>query len=224
MSAIEKSQISDRDSDKRKSRVDPPAAGNRTGSLKRKLIRQGTVLGGFVVLIWLIELIDVIFLGNRLNQWGIRPRDMAGLSGIVLAPFLHSSLGHVAANTMPFLVLAWLVLLRGWGELIKVSVLTIAFSGLVVWLIGRSTTSHIGASSLIFGYLGYLILRGYFDRSAFSVFISIAVGLVYGSLIWGVLPMDQEQSWEGHLGGFLAGAACAWLLTRKPRTVLQIRL
>lgn len=182
------------------------------------------MLGGFIVLIWLIELIDQIFLSNSLNQWGIKPRSIPGLSGIVLAPFLHGSLGHVAANTMPFLVLAWLVLLRGWSELIKVSILTVAFSGLVVWLIGRSTTVHIGASSLIFGYLGYLILRGYFDRSAFSVFISLLVGLLYGSLIWGVLPMDQEQSWEGHLGGFLAGAACAWLLTRQPRTLLQIRL
>jgi membrane associated rhomboid family serine protease len=182
------------------------------------------VLGAFVVVIWVIELVDAIVLGGTLDEWGIRPRMREGLPGIVLAPFLHGSVSHVAANTMPFLVLAWLVLLRGWGELIKVSILTVAFSGLVVWLIGRSSTVHLGASSLIFGYLGYLILRGYFDRSAFSVLISILVGLFYGSLIWGVLPTDQEQSWEGHLGGFLAGVCCAWLLTRQPRTVLQIRL
>jgi membrane associated rhomboid family serine protease len=130
---------------------------------------------------------------------------------------------------MPFLVLGWLVLLRGVREFLKVSLLTTAFSGLIVWLIGRSSASnaatvHIGASSLIFGYLGYLMLRGYFDRSAFSVAISVLVGIGYGGLIWGLLPTTGEQSWEGHLGGFLAGAGCAWLFTRQPRTVLEIRV
>lgn len=174
--------------------------------------------------IWLIELADQIFLDGSLDRWGIRPRAADGLTGIVLAPFLHADLAHVAANTMPFVILGWLVLLRGAGEFFKVSLLTVTVSGLVVWLIGRSTTVHIGASSLIFGYLGYLMLRGYFDRSAFSVAISLLVGILYGGLIWGVLPTAAEQSWEGHLGGFLAGAGCAWLLTRQPRTVLEIRI
>lgn len=189
-----------------------------------RLKRQAALLAAFVAVIWLIELADQLFLGGELDRWGIRPRTAEGLTGIVLAPFLHADLTHVAANTMPFIVLGWLVLLRGTGEFFKVSLLTVATSGLVVWLIGRSTTVHIGASSLIFGYLGYLMLRGYFDRSAFSVAISLLVGILYGGLIWGILPTAAEQSWEGHLGGFLAGAGCAWLLTRQPRTVLEIRI
>jgi membrane associated rhomboid family serine protease len=191
---------------------------------KGRLKYQAALLIAFVLAIWVLELIDELLLGSELDQWGVRPRSLEGLRGIPLAPFLHGSLAHVAANTMPFLVLGWLVLLRGTKEFFKVSLLTVAFSGLVVWLIGRSSTVHLGASSLIFGYLGYLMLRGYFDRSAFSVAVSVLVGIGYGSLIWGVLPTATEHSWEGHLGGFLAGAGCAWLFTRQPRTVLEIRI
>ncbi len=191
---------------------------------KGRLKRQAALLLSFVLLIWILELVDQLFLANQLDLWGIRPRTLEGLPGIVLCPFLHADLAHVVANTMPFLVLGWLVMLRGLGEFFRVSLLTVAFSGLVVWLIGRSSTVHVGASSLIFGYLGYLMLRGYFDRSAFSVAISLLVGLIYGGLIWGILPTTQAQSWEGHLGGFLAGAACAWLFTRQPRTLLEVRI
>jgi membrane associated rhomboid family serine protease len=173
---------------------------------------------------WLVEIVDQLLLGGQLDHWGIRPRSIDGLTGIALAPLLHGSFGHLAANTMPFLILGWLVLLRGVREFFKVSLLTVALSGLIVWLVGRSAAVHIGASSLIFGYLGYLMLRGYFDRSALSVGISLLVGITYGSLIWGLLPTAEEQSWEGHLGGFLAGAVCAWLFTRQPRTVLEIRI
>jgi membrane associated rhomboid family serine protease len=198
----------------------PTQRRNWRGNLKR----QAALLAAFVLTIWLVEIVDQVVLGGDLDRWGIRPRSVEGLTGIVLAPFLHGSLAHVAANTMPFFVLGWLVLLRGMKEFFKVSLLTVAFSGLIVWLLGRSTTVHIGASSLIFGYLGYLMLRGYFDRSAFSVAISLLVGITYGGLIWGLLPTAQEQSWEGHLGGFLAGAGCAWLFTRQPRTLLEIRM
>jgi membrane associated rhomboid family serine protease len=125
---------------------------------------------------------------------------------------------------MPFLVLGWLVLLRGVGTFWRVSVVVTFVSGLGVWCTASSSAVYLGASGLIFGYLGYLILRGYFDRSAFSVAISVLVGIFYGSLIWGVLPIAQEGSWLGHLWGFLSGTLCAWLLTRQPRTLLEIRL
>jgi membrane associated rhomboid family serine protease len=191
---------------------------------KGRLKRQAALLVALVILTWVVAIVDQLFLASDLHRWGIRPRSVEGLRGIVLAPFLHGDLAHVAANTMPFLVLGWLVLLRGLGEFLKVTLFTVALSGLVVWLIGRSSTVHVGASSLIFGYLGYLMLRGYFDRSAFSVVVSVLVGLGYGGLIWGLLPTAQEHSWEGHLGGFLAGAGCAWLFTRQPRTLLEIRV
>ena len=99
--------------------------------------------------IWLVELIDQLFLSGSLDRWGIRPRSVEGLTGIALAPFLHGSLAHVAANTMPFLVLGWLVLLRGVKEFFKVSLLTTAFSGLVVWLIGRSSASELRRSTSV---------------------------------------------------------------------------
>ena len=77
------------------------------------------------------------------------------------------------------------------------------------------TTVHVGASGLIFGYLGFLILRGYFDRGLVSMAISLFVGLCYGGLIWGILPTNPDESWEGHLFGFLTGAICARLLARR---------
>ena len=185
---------------------------------------QALILGSCLLLQWIAEIVDRGVLGGQLDALGIQPRTTMGLRGIPLAPLVHSDLDQVIANTMPFLVLGWLVMLRGLATFFRVSVIVTFLSGLGVWCTSRASNVQIGSSGVIFGYLGYLILRGYFDRSAFSVAISVLVGVFYGSLIWGVLPMTQEAAWEGHLWGFLAGMLCAWLLTRQPRTVLEIRI
>lgn len=180
-----------------------------------RLKKQVIALLLVVLVFWVVELVDQIFFGQTLNDFGIQPRTLRGLTGILLAPFLHGSLGHVAANTLPFLVLGCLVMIRGVRDFIFVTLFTVILGGLGVWAIGDTQTVHVGASGLIFGYLGFLILRGYFDRGLVSMAISLAVGLCYGGLIWGILPTNQEESWEGHLCGFLAGALCARLLSRR---------
>jgi membrane associated rhomboid family serine protease len=185
---------------------------------------QALILGSCLLLQWIVEVVDRAVLGGQLDSLGVQPRSLVGLRGIPLAPLVHANLDQVIANTMPFLVLGWLVMLRGLWTFFRVSVIVTFFSGLGVWCTASATNVQIGASGLIFGYLGYLILRGYFDRSAFSVAISVLVGVFYGSLIWGILPIAQEGAWEGHLWGFAAGMLCAWLLTRQPRTVLEIRI
>lgn len=188
---------------------------NEAKALARELKTHALILGGFIALIWILEIVDLFFLRGALNAYGIRPRTISGLRGILFAPFLHGGLGHLIANTVPFLILGWFVMLRETSDFFVVTAITMLTSGLGVWLFASPYTIHIGASGLIFGYFGFLLLRGYFDRSLLSVVLSLIVGLLYGSLIWGVLPLQFGISWQGHLFGFIGGALAARLLARR---------
>jgi membrane associated rhomboid family serine protease len=179
----------------------------RTLAVKARL--QASVLLWFLAILWVLELLDVSVLGRSLDRFGIRPRTIDGLWGILFAPFLHGGLPHLMANTIPLIFLGWLVMLRGLGQFFAVSALVMLVGGLGVWLFGQPGSIHIGASGLIFGYLGYLLLRGYFERSFTAILIAVVVGLLYGGALWGVLPSRPGISWEGHLFGFLGGALAA---------------
>lgn len=185
-----------------------------TQALVRELKTQGTTLGGFVALIWAIGIVDFV-LGGALNVYGIWPHHIIGLRGILFAPFLHGSLGHLIANTIPFVVLGWFVMLRETRDFFVVSAITMLVSGLGTWFLGSPNSVHIGASGLIFGYLGFLLLRGYFERNFPSILLSLVVGFLYGGTILGVLPTQPGISWQGHLFGFIGGVIAARLLARK---------
>jgi len=187
-----------------------------TRALVRELKTQVTILGGFVAFMWLIELVDILVFKQALNIYGILPRQIIGLRGIVFAPFLHGGLAHLIANSLPFLILGWFVMLQETSDFFVVTGITMLVSGLGVWLFG-SPGLHIGASGVIFGYLGFLLLRGYFERNIPSILLSLIVGVLYGSTIWGVLPLQQGISWEGHLFGFIGGVVAARLLTRRKK-------
>lgn len=178
-----------------------------------RLQTQATILGGFVGAIWVLELADVFLLGQSLNAFGVIPRRPVGLVGIVLMPLLHGGLAHVAANTMSFLVLGWLVMLRSVTEFTFVTVTTTLLTGVGLWLFGASQTVYIGASGLIFGYFGYLLWRGYYERSGFAVLVAVFVAIFYGGLIWGVFPQQPGVSWEAHLLGLVSGALAARMLS-----------
>lgn len=184
----------------------------RKRELGRELQSQALILGGFILSFWLIELIDWLLPVVVLDAYGIVPRRLMGLRGIILAPFLHDGFGHVAANTVPFLVLGWLVILHHRRTFLTVTIITALVSGLGVWFVAPSRSVHIGASGLIFGFLGYLLLRGYFSRSCANVTTAVLVGLFYGGLIWGILPQGNGISWQGHLFGFVGGGLAAYLL------------
>lgn len=171
------------------------------------------ILGSFVLAIWFTELIDWTF-GGRLDQFGIVPRQLVGLRGIVAAPLLHGGFAHVAANTVPFIVLGWLVLLRGTRTFFVVGFVVLLIGGLGTWLIAPATSVHIGASGLIFGFFGYLLFRGYFERSWQSIILSVVVLLLYGGMLMGLLPNGMPISWQMHLFGFLGGGVAAYLLSR----------
>jgi membrane associated rhomboid family serine protease len=160
-------------------------------------------LGILVALLWGIELVNHA-MGHGLNEWGIRPRTARGLPGILFAPFLHNGINHIVLNTVPLLVLGSLVILRGTAAFLSASAVIIVLGGAGVWIFGRPAV-HVGASSLIFGYFGFLVARGWYGRDFLSIlFAVLAVGL-YGGLLFGVLPVQSHVSWEGHLFGLLAG-------------------
>ena len=171
-------------------------------------MKQGFVLlGVFVAAIWVLAGVDFL-MDNRLAEYGIVPRTMDGLWGIPLAPFLHGGFGHVISNTVPLLLLGGLVATRGWQTLLGVTLFVVLLGGAGVWLVARGG-SHIGASGLVFGYFGYLVARGWYDRRIVSILIAVVVIVVYGGLIFGVLPTGGRVSWEGHLTGLIAGVLVA---------------
>lgn len=180
-------------------------------ALALTLRTQAVILFGFIAVIWLLEGIDYL-LGGRMDVLGIVPREPSRLWAIVLAPLLHVGFAHVAANTLPYLILGWFVLLRSVRVFLIVTVVTVLVSGLGTWLVGPRNSVHLGASGLIFGYFGYLLLRGYFERSWQAVLWSVLVAVLYGSMLFGVLPGGTGISWQMHLFGFLGGGFAAYLL------------
>lgn len=181
----------------------------RLHSVRSELATHLLVLGSALLLLWLIEIFDQLFWREMLDYYGIQPRTLNGLRHLFLAPFLHKGFNHLLANTVPFLVLGWFVLLRGVRAFLLVSLIAALISGLGVWLFGMFATVHIGLSGVIFGYLGFLLFRGYFERSSQAIGLAIIAGFLYGSMIWGVLPLQPNVSWLGHLFGFVGGAGAA---------------
>jgi membrane associated rhomboid family serine protease len=172
---------------------------------------------GAVALAWIVELLDVLVLDSRLDRYGIEPRDQEGLRGIVLAPVLHGGLAHVAANTLPFLSLGALVALRTLRVLGIVTVVVALVGGLGVWLVGEAGSVHVGASGLVFGYIGFLLLRGIVERTPGSLLVSLLVAVLFGGALVGVVPTDGSVSWEGHLFGFLGGLLAARVVPARRR-------
>jgi membrane associated rhomboid family serine protease len=168
-----------------------------------------------VIVAWMcvVEFADVLLRQQKaltLDGLGILPRTVPGLIGILLSPLLHANFAHLAANALPLLILLtilfWDAHYRPWQTLGSIWIL----SGLGTWLIGRSGSIHIGASSIIFGLVAHMIVAGLFMRSWRSAFTAILVFLAFGGIFYGVLPHDGPISWEAHLCGALAGLVVAW--------------
>ena len=183
-------------------------------------LKTGLVLvGGALLAMWVLELADLLFFGGALDAYGIRPRSADGIDGIFLSPFLHGGLAHLANNSVPFVVLGLLVFLNGLRNFVVTTLLSLFVGGLGVWLVGAPNTVHIGASGVVFGYLGYLLLRGYFSRSAGAILLSLLLVILYGGALGGLLPLQTGVSWTAHLFGFLGGTLSAYLLRRRePRS------
>ena len=181
----------------------------------RNLRGQLLIIGGFVVIIWLVEFADWLIFDEALDAYGVQPRTITGLRGIFFMPFLHRGFGHLLANTIPIIILGWLVMIRRTADIFIVAIVTILVGGLGVWLLGGSNSVHVGASGLIFGFFGFLLARAYFERSRSAIALALVVFLLYGGIIWGVLPGQNGISWQGHLFGFVGGILAAYLLSAR---------
>lgn len=190
-----------------------------TGS--RSTWQQATItISVFVIGLYVLEFVDML-LGNSLDAGGVEPRTLDGLWGVVFAPVLHYGWGHLAANTIPLLVLGFLVMLSGIGRGLTATAIIWIVGGLGTWLTGASGTIHLGASVLVFGWLAYLITRGLFTRHFGQLALGLLVLLVYGGMLWGVLPGTPGVSWQGHLFGAVGGVLAAWLLASDVRVARE---
>ncbi len=177
--------------------------------------RQGLVLvASLLIVMWVVEIIDSID-GQRLDRFGIEPRDVDGLSGIVAAPFLHASFSHLIGNSIPFAILGAAIALSGAVRVAMVTVIVAFVGGVGTWLVAPSNTLHIGASGLVFGFAAYLISRGIFSRSWMHLGVGIVVGFIYGTTLAGGLVPQDGISWQGHLFGGVGGIIAARMLDRR---------
>ena len=163
-----------------------------------------------VVVMWALEVVDLV--GGNLDSDGIHPRDVDGLTGIALAPFLHAGWGHLIGNTVPFLILGATIALSGLARTAAVTGIVALVAGLGTWLLAPGDTNHIGASGLVFGFAAYLVARGLFSHRALHIGVGLAVLAVYGTtLFFGFVP-TPGVSWQGHLFGAVGGVVAAKLL------------
>ncbi|WP_346764730.1 rhomboid family intramembrane serine protease [Rhodococcus sp. HNM0569] len=178
--------------------------------------RAALITLAFTVALYVIEAVDTVS-GDSLQRSGVAPRTVDGLWGVLFAPVLHSTWGHLFANTVPVLVLGFLVLLPGIGRGLTATAVVWIVGGLGTWLTAGAHTNHIGASVLVFGWLTYVVARGFFLRDFVQILIGVVVFVLYGGLLWGVFPTSPLVSWQGHLFGALGGVLAAWALASDAR-------
>ena len=170
----------------------------------------------WAALLWLLEAVN----GPRATlarEYGIEPRQADEFADIVPAAFLHFGFDHVMANTVPLVIFGFLAAVRGILRFLGVALLVILVSGLGVWLTAPPGSITAGASGLVFGLFGYLLVRGFVERDALDITVGVMVLLLYGSILWGVLPTTAGVSWQGHLFGLVGGVLAAFWFRRSPR-------
>ena len=174
---------------------------------RRSFDRPGLgLLAAWILIAWAVELVDQRTSLN-LDQYGILPRDLMGLRGVILSPWLHGSWQHLIANTVTFLGLGVITILVDGRRFIRTTIYLVLLSGMGTWIIARGGV-HIGASGLIYGYFGYILGRAIWEGRVLWIVFGVVVAAIYGGMIQGVFPGEAGISWEGHLAGLLGGV---WL-------------
>lgn len=181
-------------------------------------LKQGVlVMLGVVAGLWVIEAVNFVLL-QSLNGLGIRAWNLAGLVGILFAPLLHADFAHLIANTVPLLVLGTMLWAGGKRDFVAATIASWIGSGLLAWLLSTPGTRIVGASGVVFGWTAFLIVRGILARTPGYLLVTLAVTLLYGTLLFGVFPGSVGVSWQGHLGGAIGGVLAAFSLYRnRPR-------
>ncbi|MGW0007401.1 rhomboid family intramembrane serine protease [Nocardia grenadensis] len=204
----------------------PPAGGGPVSggpgsggfaATRRTWSRAGVLTVAFLMVLYLIEFVDMAIDSSIDRTLGIEPREVDGLDGIAFAPLLHHGWDHLIGNTLPVLILGFLTLATGIRRGLAATAIVWIVAGVGTWLTGGENTVHVGASSLVFGWLTYLICRGWFARRIGQIVLGLAVLVLYGSLLWGVLPGQDGISWQGHLFGAMGGLFAGWVLSSDER-------
>ncbi len=162
----------------------------------------------FIAIIWIVKLFEYTT-GINLTEYGLLPRHASGLRGIILSPLIHGDWNHLISNTIPFFVLSFLMLFNYRRVAFKAFVFIYLASGVLVWIFGRENY-HIGASGLVYGMAFFIFFSGVFRKNIQSIALSLLIVFIYGSIVWGILPIDVKISWEGHLMGALCGFLSAF--------------
>ncbi|MDH6217789.1 rhomboid family intramembrane serine protease [Streptomyces pseudovenezuelae] len=198
--------------------------GSRGWSRGDRAKTAAKVMVGWVALLWLLEVIDAAS-GHALDGLGITPRTPSELIDVVPAAFIHFGFAHVAANTVPLLVMGFLTALGGLRRFAAICAVIIVADGLGVWLMAPAHTNTAGVSGLIFGLFGFLLVTGFVERKALGVLVGLVVGAVWGtSILIGLAPTQSGVSWQAHLIGLVSGVATAfWLGRRTPAAPALIR-
>jgi membrane associated rhomboid family serine protease len=166
------------------------------------------VTGAFVVLLWVLEIVDSAT-GHALDAYGVQPRTEEGLVGVLVAPLLHFGFDHLVSNTIPVAILGFLALVTGVARGLLATAIIWVAGGAGVWLFAGDQTNHAGASVLVFGWIVYLVVRGFLTGRTSEILIGVAVFLLYSGALLGVLPGQPGVSWQGHLFGAIGGAVAA---------------
>jgi membrane associated rhomboid family serine protease len=169
--------------------------------------QAAVVIAAFTGVLYLVEAFDTM-LGGTLDDEGIDPRSLDGLDGVLWAPLLHAGWPHLVSNTVPVLVLGFFVLANGLRQFAVVTAVIWLVGGAGTWLVAGGGV-HIGASILVFGWMLFLLVRGFYNRSAGQITLAVMLFLFWGGMLWGVLPLAPGVSWQGHLFGALGGVLAA---------------
>ncbi|HEV2780337.1 MAG TPA: rhomboid family intramembrane serine protease [Actinophytocola sp.] len=195
-----------------------PPASTDDGSLASPLGRAAALMVAFLALLWVVELVNLATDRELAIAGGIRPRDPGSLVDILTAPFLHGSLEHLASNALPLFSLGFIAATTGWKRFLLVTAVIIVVGGFGVWLFSPANSLSVGASGVVFGYFGYLLLRGLVDRRPVDIVVSLGVALSYGYVMWNSIGFGvQGISWQGHIAGLIGGLLAA-ILFREART------
>lgn len=189
-------------------------------SLARNLMIPIIIVG----LMWSAEVWDwllTLFLAREgqpysvLDAFGIRPRQLSGLPGIFLAPFLHRDFGHLSGNTLPLLGLSLILAFTGVRRFLSATLIIITVTGFAVWLFGRKDAIHLGASGIVFGYLGFLLVKGFLEKRARWIAVSLVLAFLYSGIMYNMLPTRDHVSWESHFFGFLSGILASYIMAKQ---------
>ena len=204
--------------------VAPAPVPRRTARvLPRNPVSSALFMVLFTAGLYVVEAFDIVRGGTLDHEYGIRPLEVDGLDGVLFAPLLHGTWAHLLGNTVPFLVLGFLAMAGGIRQFVVVTATIWILGGLGVWLTGDIGAPagyepvHIGASGVIFGWLVFLLTRGFFARSGLQILMAVGLFLVWGGILFGVLPGQPGISWQAHLFGALAGLLAARLVARADR-------